>query len=249
MRKKLCITAMVMTVVLTGCTSVPDLSKVDNDLAAQYMADSLLKNDESYSGISDYDHSVLEDTPTPKPTVAATPTPSVDNGEPGQTGKDNNGSGDGASVNSNGTDGTASSAAPALQQVSASEVFGVSGVEIEAVKYQLVKSYGSQYANCTAADGKKLVVVQFKVSNTTGSAKKVNLVKSGVQASLNVNGQTVGSALLTIVEGDLQYMNTRLAAGKKKQGVLIFEVDKSAKIDSVEVHLSAEQKEAVVAVE
>lgn len=252
MRKKLCIIAMVSTVALTGCTSVPDLSKVDNNLAAQYMADSLLQNDESYSGLAEYDHSVLEETPTPKPTVTPTSAPSEDTGDDGQSSSDGGSDRDeGASVSSDTANKSndTENAASAMQQVSVTEVFGVSGVEVKAVKYQMVKSYGSKYASCTAASGKKLVVVQFKVSNTTGSAKKVNLAKAGVQASLNVNGQSAGSALMTIVEGDLQYMNTRIAAGKKKQGVLIFEIDSSTKIESVEVHLAAEQKEATVTVQ
>ena len=43
-------------------------------------------------------------------------------------------------------------------------------------------------------------------------------------------------------------MRTKLAAGKKKQGVLLFEVDKGQKIDNVSVTFSAGQKQADVAV-
>ena len=43
MRSKLCIITIVACAALTGCSNVPDLSHVDNDLTAQYMADALLK--------------------------------------------------------------------------------------------------------------------------------------------------------------------------------------------------------------
>ena len=51
MRSKLCIITIVACAALTGCSNVPDLSHVDNDLTAQYMADALLKNDDSYQGV------------------------------------------------------------------------------------------------------------------------------------------------------------------------------------------------------
>ena len=73
MRSKLCIITIVACAALTGCSNVPDLSHVDNDLTAQYMADALLKNDDSYQGVLDYDHSILEATPSP----TAEPTPAV----------------------------------------------------------------------------------------------------------------------------------------------------------------------------
>lgn len=258
MRSKLCIIAIVSCAALTGCSSVPDLSHINNDLTAQYMADALLKNDDSYQGVLDYDHSILEATPTPtvEPTPAATAAPTQD-----QNANDANaGSGsDGASTDNtqnNGTDsslassepGAQSSMEPQAEQVSPAQVYGIKGISMKAVSYKLVKSYGSSYANCTASKGRKLLVVQFSISNDSAKARTVDLSKAGVQASVTINGQAAGGAMLSVVDEDLQHMKTKLAAGKKKQGVLLFEVDKDQKIDSVSVTLSAGQKQADVTV-
>lgn len=253
MRSKLCIITIVACAALTGCSNVPDLSHIDNDLTAQYMADALLKNDDSYQGALDYDHSILEATPSPtvEPTPAVTVAPTQD------TDSANAGS-DGASTDNtqnNGTDslassepGAQSSVEPQAEQVPPEQVYGIKGISMKAVSYKLVKSYGSSYANCTASKGKKLLVVQFSISNDSAKTKTIDLSKSGVQASVMINGQAAGDAMLSVVDEDLQHMRTKLAAGKKKQGVLLFEVDKGQKIDSVSVTFSARQKQADVAV-
>lgn len=257
MRSKLCIMTIVACAALTGCSNVPDLSHIDNDLTAQYMADALLKNDDSYQGVLDYDHSILEATPTPtvEPTPAATAAPAQDQNMDGtNTSSANEGAGtDG--VQNNSTDslasaepGAQSSMEPQAEQVSPAQVYGIKGVSIKAGSYKLVKSYGSSYANCTASKGKKLLVVQFNISNDSSKAKTVDLSKSGVQASLMLNGQAAGGAMLSVVDEDMQHLKTKLAAGKKKQGVLLFEVDKDQKIDSVSVTLSSGQKQADVTV-
>ena len=255
MRSKLCIITIVACAALTGCSNVPDLSHVDNDLTAQYMAVALLKNDDSYQGVLDYDHSILEATPSPtaEPTPAVTVTPTQEQ----DTDSANAGS-DGASTDNtqnNDTDslassepGAQSSVEPQAEQVPPEQVYGIKGISMKAVSYKLVKSYGSSYANCTASKGKKLLVVQFSISNVSAKAKTIDLSKSGVQASIMINGQAAGDAMLSVVDEDLQHMRTKLAAGKKKQGVLLFEVDKGQKIDNVSVTFSAGQKQADVAV-
>lgn len=257
MRSKLCIITIVACAALTGCSSVPDLSRINNDLTAQYMADALLKNDDSYQGTLDYDRSVLEATPTPtvEPTPAATAAPTQDENTDGaNTGSSSEGASteniqnkDAASTVS-GEPGAQSSMAPQTEQVSPAQIYGLKGISMKAVSYKLVKSYGSSYANCTASKGKKLLVVQFSISNDASKAKTINLSKSDVQASVMINGQPAGDAMLSVVDGDMQHMKTKLAAGKKKQGVLLFEVDKDQKIESVSVTLSAGQKQADITV-
>lgn len=238
MRKKLCVLALAAAVVFTGCSSnVPDLSKVDNDLAAQYVADALLRNDKHYDDALEYDHSILQATPTPLPTTApATQAP--------QTKEDSNGAnGQGASVK-----GENDNAQQTLDSVSLSEIYGVTGVTVKGSAYRVVSSYGTDFAVCMAKKGCKLIVVNFSVSNTTKSAKKVDFASQAVQAELLVNGESLGSPLLSIVDGDLQSFDTKIEAGRKKQGVLLFEVDKSVKVNSIEVRFTKGNKEAVVSV-
>lgn len=231
MKKKLCVLTMVTAAVLTGCTDVPDLSHVDNNLAAQYVADALLRNDKNYDDSLDYDHSILQATPTPAPTPVPTPVPSDD-------GSDSN----------EGSNGGGSQAGESYQSVSVSDIYGIPGIRIKASAYKVVSSYGSSYAVCTPKKGNKLVVVNFSVSNTSGSSKKVNLAKQNMQAELLSGTTSLGSPMLSIAEGDLQYFNTTLGGGKRKQGVLVFEVSKSTKLKDVKVRFVKGSKEAVVSV-
>jgi Telomeric repeat-binding factor 2. len=234
MKKKLCVLTMMMAAMLTGCTDVPDLSNVDNSLAAQYVADALLRNDKNYDDSLDYDHSILQATPTPAPTPVPTPAPS------GGPDKD-----DGSSV-PNGDGG--SKPGDNLESVSVSDIYGISGINIKAGTYRVTSSYGSSVAVCTPKKGNKLVVVNFTVANTSKASKKVNLQKQKIQAELLSGTTRLGAPMLSIVEGDLQYFNTMLNGGRKKQGVLVFEVDKSTKLKDVKVRFVKNGKEAVVSV-
>lgn len=234
MKKKLCVLTMMMAAMLTGCTDVPDLSNVDNSLAAQYVADALLRNDKNYDDSLDYDHSILQATPTPAPTPVPTPAPS------GGPDKD-----DGSSV-PNGDGG--SKPGDNLESVSVSDIYGISGINIKAGTYRVTSSYGSSVAVCTPKKGNKLVVVNFTVANTSKAYKKVNLQKQKIQAELLSGTTRLGAPMLSIVEGDLQYFNATLNGGRKKQGVLVFEVDKSTKLKDVKVRFVKNGKEAVVSV-
>lgn len=240
MRKKLCVLAMATAVLLTGCgASVPKLSKLDNSLAAQYLADAMLRNDADYADGLDYDHALLTATPTPAPTVAPTQAPQATEAAP--DGQDQSTDKPGASAGeSNKSD------QQKYQSVSLSEIFGSTKVKVKAQGYQMEKSYGTSYASCTAGKGKKLVVANFSISNTSKSAVKVNLAKQNLQAELIVNGKSVATPLQTIVDGDLQFFNKKLGAGQKKQGILIFEVDKSMKGNDVQIHFVNGSKEANV---
>lgn len=231
MRKRSCVLLMAVTLGLTGCsTSVPDLSKIDNDIAGQYVADALLQKDKNYDDSLEYDHSKLEATPTPEPTVVPTvePTVSPDSSQT-QSSQSAGDSQQGASTKGEGQ------TEENTKSVSMGELFGVSGISVKATSYGVKKSYGTDYAVCTPAKGKKLLVVYFTVSNTGNTTQKVKLANKKIQYGLQVDGKTLGQPLKTIVDADLQYFNEKIAPGKQKQGVLLFEVDKGAKISQVSV--------------
>lgn len=234
MKKKLCVLTMVTVAALTGCSNGPDLSRLDNSLAAQYVADALLRNDKNYDESLDYDHSLLQATPTPAPTPVPTPVPS--DSENGESPKKTTPGSQGAKPSET------------VESVSMSDIYGVSGIYIQAGTYRTMSSYGSDFAVCTAKKGNKLVVVNFTVTNTTKKKKQVNLAKEKMQVELLSGDERLGSPLLSIVDGDLQYFNAKMGGGKTKQGVLIFEVSKSTKVNNVKVRFAKGNKEAVVPV-
>ncbi len=231
MRRKLCIIALGIAALLVGCgTDVPDLSRVDNNVAAQYVADALLRGDKHYDESLDYDHSILEPTPEPTPTPVPTP-------EPGEDGKPGSGQG-------GGQDGQET---PQVSNVSLSELYGIPGVTIEQGTYEVKDSYGAAEYAVTPKKGKKLAVVYFRVSNNTGKAKKVSLADKEVDIQLYLDGKSEGKPLLSIVDvdKDLKTFKEKIGPGKKKQAVLLFEIDKSKKIDNLEVHFAEGSRQAV----
>ncbi|MBR1743452.1 MAG: DUF5067 domain-containing protein [Lachnospiraceae bacterium] len=238
MRKKVSLTAVAAALLLTACgPGVPDLSKGNNDTAAQYVADALLRNDKHYDEGIDYDHSLLVPTPTPEPTPAAVKPDGKEDGKNGGS-------------SSSGTSGNGASAENVSRKsVSVSDIYGVKGVTVTPVSYQLKSSYGSSvYQIMPTGKGNRLAVVYFNIANKTKKSKRVNLAKKEVSAELIVNGKSVGSPMLSLTDNDLQNMNVMLDAGKKKQGVFLFEVSKKTKVSSVEIHFTTDTKEATSSV-
>lgn len=234
MRRKLCIIALGVAALLVGCgTDVPDLSRVDNNVAAQYVADALLRGDKHYDESLDYDHSILEPTPEPTPVPTAKPE------EDGKPGDDAQGGGKG---------GQGGQEAPQVSNVSLSELYGIPGVTIEQGSYEVKNSYSmAKGVSVIPGKGKKLAVAYFKISNAAGKVKKVKLTDGNVTMQLYLNGKSTGGPLRSIVPEDLQNFDEKIGAGKKKQGVLLFEIDKSVKIDKLEVQFSKGNRQAVTA--
>ncbi len=247
MRKKRCVLAFVMVLALTGCgPDVPDLSKLDNDMTGQYMADALLAHDKNYNDSLEYDHSVLE--PTPEPTKKPAAKKPETSESPG-TSESQGASAGSSGTSSEGGGATASGqGGEAAQQVSLSDLFGIPDVNVKPVTYRVKKSYGTAAVSHTAGDGKKLVVVEFRVSNNSPAGKNVNLMKQDVNAELVVDGQSMGKAIPSIIGNDLKFFKQRMSAGQKKQGILLFEVDDSLKVNNVQVNFTKGQSAASVSV-
>lgn len=234
MRKKYLIGMLTMAsaAFLTSCaTQVPELSKLDNDKAAEYMAGEMLKYDKNYAYALDYDRSVLQTTPTPAPTkVPATPTP-----KPGDSQQDPVTEG-----------GAPAGEAPALQEVSLSEVFGIGGVDIRCTAASIKDSYGKGYESIVAPEGKKLLIVKFKITNTGAASQKLDLFKNKMNYTV-VQGEQKNAPLRTSAAGDLQYFKTDIASGKSKQGILIFEVGQDTKAEESSLQITNGTKQATVA--
>ncbi len=244
MRKKLGIFAVCTAVILTGCsTSVPDLSNVDNDIVAQYMADTVLQHDKNYEDAFQYDHSIL--LPTPEPTKAPQ-TPQATEQPGGGTGSDSVVAGGSSASGGASVNGGGSSTQEAKRNIALSDLYGISGIGITGSSYSVKNSYGSDYYAYTAKKGKKLLVANFTISNNKGGVETVNLADQDIDASLIVNGKTVAKPSMTMVEGDLQYFKKSIAGNQKKQGVLIFEIDKSLKVSGVQVQFTKGNSQSVV---
>ncbi len=223
MRKRLCAVTVVISILLTGCTSVPDLSNLHNDMEAEYMAGILLKYSEGNDDMLDYDRSVLNPTPTPAP--SRTPAPEQSSTAPE---KNDGESGDPGALQTN--------------YVDTKQLNPMEGIVISQESYEMKRSYGSSSIAVQAHKGKRLLVVKFRLKNTGSSQKKVNMQKSDMTYSLEIGENSLGGPLKTILENDLQYYHANLSAGKSSEAVLIFEIGESQKLENAFIYVSDKAK-------
>lgn len=214
MRKRFCLTALAVSMLLSGCTNVPDLSMAYNNMEAEYMAGLMLKYDANYEGMLDYDRSVLKPTPTPQPTRKPAPE------SQSSTGSSVNGS----TMPDSGSD------SQTVDVVTMKELGEIQGVTMVQGSYSLQKNYGSDFLMVTARKGKKLLVAKIRLKNTSSSQRSVDMTKEEISYSLEINGDVAGSPMQTLLREDLKFYHEKIAPGKSKEAVLIFEVDASQRV-------------------
>lgn len=221
----------VSAVLLTSCASqVPELSELDNNKAAEYMAGEVLKHDLDYAYALDYDRSILDATPTPAPTPKPVATP-----KPVENNTDSNG----------GASGDIQESEPAVQEVSGAEILGIPGIEIQYVSTAVQDSYGKGYESIVASKGKEILSVKFRIKNTGQETQKINLFKQKLDYILSQGEKTIAPEHSS-AEGDLLYLNTEISPGKSKQGILLFEVDKGTQIEGSSLRIINEMKQTTI---
>lgn len=233
MRKRLCAVVLAVLVMLTGCaSSVPDLSRLHNNMEAEYMAGTLLKYSKNYDEMLDYDRSILNPTPTPEPTRRPAPKASDD---VGQEGTDDMGS-------------SAQGEKPVnfveLDQLSLKQE-----VRLEYVSCELKKTYGSHDASVSAHEGNRLLIVKFRMKNQSASDQGVDMSKAGMSFSLERDGASAGSPLQTILRNDLQYFREKIPGGESREAVLIFEIQGKQSVGDANVVVSDGKKAARVSLQ
>lgn len=233
MKKKYMVSMITVAsaVLLTSCASpVPELSEFDNNKAAEYMAGEMLKYDEDYAYALDYDRSILNVTPTPAPTLQPVVTP-----KPVENSTDTEGA----------APGDIQGEEPAVQEVSGAEIFGISGIELQYTSASVQDSYGKGYESIVAAKGKELLIVKFRIKNTGQDTQKIDLFNQKLDYILSQGEKTIAPEH-TSAAGDLQYLDTEIAPGKSKQGVLLFEVDKGTQIEGSSLRIINEMKQTTI---
>lgn len=247
MKKRMFAAALIISMVLSGCASVPDLTDQNNDMISQYIAGAVLNSSERYGHSFNYDKSVLNPTPkpTPKPTPVPTPaaTPESQDGDSStSTGSQGNSGGTGGST-SNGSSGVS-----AAKSVNLDQIYNTAGISVKPLSVETKKDISTSYSSISADSGKKLVIVSFVIKNNSSRAVKANFARKEISYSITIGGENFGSPKLTIADGDLLSFNEKIPAGGSKKGVLVFQADSSVKIKDVKVKAAKGNKESVFSV-
>ena len=228
MRKGFGVAVLSVAILVTGCSSGPDLSRFNNDLEAEYIAGTLLKYNADYEGMLEYDRSILDVTPTPVPTPTLSPTATPESENETETGSGEEGE--------------------EVQQIAVAldDISPVAGIAWTKETYEVKQSYGSNFASVEAGDGNQLLIVKFRLKNTNTKKKHVSFVGAKVSYVLEVDGQPVATPLQTIIERDMQYFDDTIPAGKSREGVLIFKISKKQKIENATIKVIKENQAASI---
>ncbi len=102
-------------------------------------------------------------------------------------------------------------------------------VEITYKGYEISTSYPSDSANgyltVEAEQGKKLLILQFDISNGTAAEQAVDLFSSTAVYQVNVNGIYEQNALTTMLMNDMSTLVTTIPANGSQEVVLVVEIE------------------------
>lgn len=207
---------LLSAVALSGCLNVKDLDEKQSDLIAEYSAGVLLRYSDTYERRLITREQAAEDGDGTQAGIAdsktATPSPSpspVSTAPPGQT----------------------AAAEETAQEVSLDELYGIDGLKFSYESYEFCSRYPKNSSDSTivAEDGETMLVVTFRIRNVSGADKKVNLMKSGITYPLEIDGAEYQPSLSMLDNGGLNYLDTKIPAGRTETAVLIYNLSKEKK--------------------
>lgn len=200
---------------VTGCSSVYNLTTEDSDMVAEYAAGVLCNfayvNERDYIELQKYLAEKDRKQSASEMATEAPSTPSDTNVEvidPMQTGTD--GENNGSAVASN-----------------MAQILGMQDVLITCLGYEITDVYPKdEFALCTeATDGHKLIVVQYELMNLT-SDPVIMQVNEDVSVKAVINDSKNVKQYVTLLNDDIMNMNGKqLLSGEVIQGVFVFNVE------------------------
>lgn len=210
MRKR--VTAIMIIIVLvglTGCVQTTELDKEQEQQFIEYSVYSVLEHDKNYMiGLNKVD---IE--PETESSGADKQQPESGTDGQGQSGQN---SGGGTSVQN--TDNI-------------NDALGIAGATIKYAGIAVCDSF-PEAENVPsfvikAVSGKKLVVLKFDITNTTGSDMKVDLSSKKLSFKGIFNGSVKTNVLVTLLPEALNTFDDVIPAGGTIQTVLVFEISES----------------------
>lgn len=95
----------------------------------------------------------------------------------------------------------------------------------------------ASYFTLKPRQGYELLVVRFGLKNNSKNTVKLNLTKEKFKYKLVANKNTKLKPLLTLLENDLQYLDTSVDSKETKEVVLIFEIEKGVKFNNLDLEI------------
>lgn len=193
---------------LAGCVKVTELNEEEQNIIAEYSAGILLQHDAKYSR-----KLLKSETAQPEATEASTLAP-----EPTQN------------PQSAGPTGGETEPEETVNEVALNELYGVKGMNVTYNSYTICKEYPKKSSSfqLTSKEGERLLVVRFKVKNTSSKSMKINLIKRKISYPLDLDGTVYDPTIVIQKNGGLNYLKTNLNAGASEEAILVYEIPADA---------------------
>jgi len=233
----LCIFSMMLC--LSGCSQVTPLTDQEQGMIAEYIAHLMLKYDRGYEstlaesveveedpGLIEEEFDVLDEevTKPSEPEVSEPseqiPTEPEEPKEPDET----------------------------VADAELSEIYANPAVRISYQGYEEHAEYPAgeeSYFSLVAPEGKKLVVVKFRVRNVTEEEILFSQLESEIKYRLDLDAETIVKPSMTLLMNDLQYMDVQIKAGEEQEAVVVFSVDQEATVEEANLLVYTETKTAI----
>ncbi len=214
---------------LAGCNDVKDLTDDETKLIAEYAAGLLLEYDVNYvDRIEEGDKAAQE--MTEEASTEQDDTQEVTAEEQSEEDTEDNTSAEERIVGSEGD---------------IAKIAGIAGVSVSLKDYQIVDRYPETKEEDTlvdveAADGYKLLVIRFKVRNTTEDVVNVSLIDKQLEYHIVCNGVDTAEPMLTILMNDLGTLETSIQPGEEQEAVLLFQISDNMKeqLESIDLYIN-----------
>lgn len=213
---RMSLAVMAGSMFLTGCGGnvIPDMSDEEAQAVGEYAAMLVLRYDANHrsrlvdlSLLDESEEPVVETTPEPTPTPESN-VPVINNPE----------------INSAGTDNQSTVA-------SIEQFFGLAqGVSISYTGSRVCDSYPDDgqtegFFVIDASDGKKLLIIEFQMTNNSGSQQYIDIFDQKPACKVTVNGNYTRTALMTMLTNDMSTYIDTLEDGETENLILMIEVD------------------------
>lgn len=223
---------------LTGCAKLTELSDQESDMLAEYMAGSLLKYDKNYEEALINPEYIKESEAREEVQDTDSNSETVDNGQT-----------DNQVSNSDETkqDDTENQEKSTVSLESLFKQIKKDSFDISYTKYKTYDSYSEKdgYLVVESSQGKQLVVVNFEIKNNSKKKQSFNLIESGLEYQLNLDG-TVYGPMMTLLMNDIQYINLDLDPGEKTNAVIVFHVKKGTDLSKANVTIGYQDKTTII---
>lgn len=236
MKKPFLVLVLACGLLLTGCAQLTKLTEKQSDVIAEYMAGSVLRYADNYMEGLVYPEDNGEKTD--KNASSNAPGTSKDTGTKTDSSKAGSTTDESVPAKDNGTKDTSKDNSINYQDFY--KILGNNDYQVKYTGFKLYDTYAQRdnYFTLRPTDGRKLLVMNFKVSNDTKKTIDLNLGKIHIDYKLHLADGKTYAPMVTLLDTDLNYINYTLAKGKSDDAVLVFDIPENIKSEGLTLSIS-----------